>query len=199
MKKIAFVFAALYTFLSFAAGNYQAGQEKSAMCAACHGATGISTNPAWPSLAGQHATYLVKQLRDLKLAKTRNAPVMASMVSNLSDQDMDDLAIFYATQAIPESSTPEKYLKRGEQLYRGGDFNEHITACIACHGPTGKGNAQAGFPVLSGQQAVYTVQQLDLFKTHKRSNDLNSIMRDISARMTTEDMVAVANYVAGLH
>lgn len=199
MKKIAFLLAIVYTFASFAAGNYQAGQEKSAVCVACHGPTGISTNPAWPSLAGQHATYLVKQLRDFKQAKSRNAPVMTPMVTNLSEQDMDDLAIFYAAQTPPESTTPEKYLKRGEQLYRGGDFNEHITACIACHGPTGLGNAQAGFPVLSGQQAPYTVQQLELFKTHKRANDINSIMRDISARMSTEDMVAVAHYVAGLH
>ena len=84
-------------------------------------------------------------------------------------------------------------------MYRGGDFNKHITACIACHGPKGTGNAQAGFPSISGQHAAYTIQQLQDFKEGKRKNDLNSIMRDISARMSIEDMEAVANYIAGLY
>jgi cytochrome c553 len=199
MKKIVFLLALCSTITAFAAGDYQAGQEKSTVCAACHGAAGISINPAWPSLAGQHAAYLVKQLHDFKNIKTRNAPTMTPMVANLTEQDMNDLAAFYAHQPLPEGSTPQKYLKRGEQLYRGGDFSKHITACIACHGPAGLGNAQANFPVLSGQQAAYTVQQLQAFKDKKRSNDLNSIMRDISARMSMEEMQAVANYVAGLH
>ncbi len=199
MKKIVFLLALCSTITAFAVGDYQAGQEKSTVCAACHGATGISINPLWPNLAGQHATYLVKQLHDFKNMKTRNAPTMTPMVTNLTEQDMNDLAAFYARQPLPEGSTPQKYLKRGEQLYRGGDFSKHITACIACHGPAGLGNAQANFPVLSGQHAAYTVQQLQAFKDKKRSNDLNSIMRDISARMSLEDMQAVANYVAGLH
>jgi len=199
MKKIAFLIALCGTFTAFAAGNYQAGQEKSTLCASCHGPTGVSTNPTWPSLAGQHANYLAKQLRDFKLNKYRNASIMAPMVANLSEQDIEDLATFYASQPIPTGVTPRKYLKRGEQLFRGGDFGEHITACIGCHGPSGRGNAQAGFPVLSGQQAIYTAQQLQAFKDKKRSNDLNAIMRDISARMNTDDMTAVANYIAGLH
>ena len=199
MKKIAFFLAFCYACVAFSAGNVKAGQEKSAVCAACHGLTGISINPVWPSLSGQHEAYLVKELQDFKKGLNRNAAVMAPMVANLSDQDIEDLAAFYASQPLPEGTTPQKYLKRGEQLYRGGDFNEHITACISCHGPTGSGNSQAGFPVLSGQQAAYTIQQLQAFKDKKRSNDINAIMRDISARMSLEDMTAVANYTAGLH
>ena len=199
MKKIAFLLALCSTIAAFAGGDYQAGQEKSTVCAACHGPKGVSVNPAWPSLAGQHAAYLVKQLHDFKNTQSRDAPTMAPLVTNLSDQDMRDLAFFYASQPLPEGITPPKYLKRGEQLYRGGDFSKHITACIACHGPAGKGNAQANFPALSGQQAIYTAQQLQAFKDHKRNNDLNSIMRDISSRMSSDDMQAVANYVAGLH
>jgi cytochrome c553 len=199
MKKIAFLLALCCAFAVFAEGDYQAGQEKSTTCAACHGPTGVSVNPIWPNLAGQHAAYLVKQLHDFKAMQHRNAPTMAPMVANLNEQDIEDLAAFYARQPLPENTTPQQFLKRGEQLYRGGDFSKHISACIACHGPSGRGNAQANFPVLSGQQPAYTLQQLQAFKGKTRSNDLNSIMRSISARMSTEDMEAVAHYVAGLH
>lgn len=199
MKKIV-LFLALYgTVAANAAGSYKAGQEKSTVCAACHGQAGISNNPIWPNLAGQNAAYLIKQLHDFKGNKGRSNPSMAPMVANLSDQDIDDLAAFYAKQPIAKGTTPKKYLARGEQLYRGGDIDKHITACIACHGPKGTGNKQAGFPVLSGQHAAYTVLQLQAFKDNKRSNDLNSIMHDISGHMDNDDMEAVANYIAGLY
>ncbi|AHE65745.1 c-type cytochrome [Legionella oakridgensis] len=199
MKKIALAVVLCCPILANAAGNYEAGEKKSAICIACHGPKGISSNPAWPSIAGQHAAYLVKQLQDFKEGKNRNAATMTPIVANLNKQDMEDLAAFYSEQPLPELATTKKYLARGEQLYRGGDFRQHITACIACHGPQGKGNAQAGFPVLSGQQPIYTIQQLQAFKDHGRQNDLNAIMQDISMRMTKEDMDAVAHYVAGLH
>lgn len=124
---------------------------------------------------------------------------MNALSASLTESEIKELANFYASQPLPQGSTPENYLKRGELLYRGGDFAKHITACIACHGPRGTGNAQAGFPVLTGQHALYTIQQLQAFKDGKRSNDLNSIMRDISARMSQEDMEAVAYYIQGLH
>lgn len=199
MKKIVFAVALFCPFAIQAAEKPDAVTEKVALCVACHGQQGVSPNPEWPSLAGQHTSYLIKQLRDYKKGTTRNAPTMTGLVANLSDDDMAELSEFYAKQSLPEGTTPEKYLKRGEQLYRGGDFDKHITACIACHGPKGTGNAQAGFPVLSGQHAPYTIQQLQAFKDQKRSNDLNSIMRDISSRMNQEDMEAVAYYIQGLH
>lgn len=181
-----------------ASATPMAGQEKSAMCAGCHGAQGNSMNAEWPNLAGQHADYLAKQLHDYKNAKTRNAPMMTPMVTSLTDQDITDIAAFYASLPRAQGTTPEKYLDRGEKLYRSGDLSKHITACIACHGPQGSGNAQAGFPALSGQQPAYTVQQLEAFKNKTRINDLNSIMRDISSRMSHEDMEAVAHYLHGL-
>ena len=187
------------SFTVSAAGDYRAGQTKSAVCAACHGAKGVSVNSEWPSLAGQHASYLAKQLENFKNAQGRNPGVMDAIVAGLSAQDIEDLAAFYARQASPEGTTPQKYLLRGQLLYRGGDFEKHITACIACHGPKGTGNEQAGFPVLSGQQANYTLLQLQQFQGHQRHNDLNSIMQDISSRMDANDMEAVAHYVAGLH
>jgi cytochrome c553 len=198
MKKMVFILALCTNLLAHAAANLLVGQEKSTVCAACHGTKGVSINPQWPSLAGQHAGYLIKQLLDFK-RPTRPSAVMTPLVANLTEQDMQDIAAFYNNQTLPEGSTPKKYLSRGEQLYRGGDFNLHITACIACHGPKGTGNSEAGFPVLSGQQPLYTIQQLQAFKDNKRSNDLNSIMRDISYRMRAEDMEAVAYYISGLH
>jgi len=199
MKKIVFILVLCSTFIVHAAANPQAGEQLAAVCVACHGAKGISSNPQWPSLAGQHAAYLAKQLQDYQQGKTRSSAIMAPMVANLKEQDILDLADYYANLPLPEGQTPQKYLTRGEQLYRGGDFSKHITACIACHGPRGTGNNQAGFPVLSGQQAVYTMQQLEAFKRGTRSNDLNAIMRDISKRMGKKDMEAVSYYVAGLH
>ena len=198
MKKMIFLLALCNSFALFAASDAQNGQEKSVICAACHGPKGISINPSWPSLAGQHATYLIKQLQNFKEKKGREDPTMAPMVASLSEQDITDLAAFYAALPLPEGSPAKQVSTRGEQLYRRGDMDQHITACIACHGPKGTGNAQAGFPLLSGQQSDYTVLQLKAFKAGKRSNDLNSIMRDICGRMSTDDMEAVANYIAGL-
>lgn len=199
MKKMAFVLALSTSCTLYAAGDYQAGQEKSTLCAACHGPAGVSTMPEWPNLAGQHPPYTIKQLHDYQEGKHRQAGVMGPIVAQLTEQDISDLATYYAKQPIPQGITPQKYLKRGEQLYRGGDFDKHITACIACHGPTGQGNAQAGFPVVAGQQVGYTVAQLQAFKDKVRSNDLNAIMRDISARMDVDDMTAVAHYINGLY
>lgn len=199
MKKIVFVFVLCASSIANAVGNPDAGQEKSASCVACHGPAGISSNPEWPSLAGQHAAYIEKQLQYFKIGKKRYNPLMAPIVADLNQQDMADLAAYYSSLPLPKQSTPEKFLSPGEQLYRGGNFEKHITACIACHGPRGLGNAQANFPVLSGQQPVYTMQTLLAFKTNQRQSDANDIMRDIASRMSKDDMEAVAYYVAGLH
>jgi cytochrome c553 len=193
------VLFSLITTPLFASGNIKAGEQKSIVCAACHGTKGISTNPMWPNLAGQHAVYTLKQLKDFKIGKHRNDPSMTGMVANLSEQDMQDLAAFYANLPINEGHAKKKDLLLGEKLYRAGDFKDKVTACIACHGPQGLGNAQAGFPVISGQHSQYAVQQLMNFKQGKRTNDLNSIMQDISHRMSQKQMQTVANYLSGLH
>lgn len=199
MKKMIFFLSLCASFSTSAAGDVQAGQAKSTVCAACHGEKGASINPIWPHLAGQHAAYLLKQLHDFQQKKGRDDPTMAPMVANLSEQDMEDIAAFYASLPTPPGTVSKALLSRGEQLYRGGDFNKHITACIACHGPKGTGNAEALFPSLSGQQVAYTITQLQAFKDNKRSNDINSIMHDISVRMSQDDMTAVANYISGLY
>src|SRR3989338_8113050 len=171
-------------------GNVEAGKTKAVVCAACHGQQGISMNPEWPNLAGQHAGYLAKQLQAIKEGKSRVSPTMAGIVAGLTEQDMLDLAAYFSSLPRAEGETPEKFLMKGERLYRGGDLDRNVSACIACHGPQGTGNAQANFPVLSGQHAPYTIKQLQEFKAGTRSNDLNEIMRDIAARMSPEEMEA---------
>jgi cytochrome c553 len=199
MKKLALIFFLCSPMALSSQPSSQTVQNKSAVCAACHGSKGISVNSEWPNLAGQNEKYLIKQLNDLKLGTMRTAPIMASVVAPLNQQDMDDLAAYYAKMPGASGSTPKKYVQRGEQLYRGGDYNKHIPACIACHGPKGTGNAQAGFPALSGQHAKYTVMQLQAFKEGRRTNDLNRIMQDICSRMSQEDIDAVSHYIEGLY
>lgn len=172
--------------------------SKTQMCAACHGQQGISPNPEWPNLAGQHAGYLRKQLIDYKSGKTRNAVIMTGIAASLGKDDIHKLAKYYASLPRTKGKTSQKYQALGEKIYRSGDFDKKITACIACHGPKGTGNDEAGFPVLSGQQAHYLIQQLQAFKDKTRRNDLNHIMQDISGRMSQGDMRAVAYYMQGL-
>jgi cytochrome c553 len=199
MKKCVLTFICFVPLILYAQEHVESIAKKAIVCAACHGQKGNSTNSEWPNIAGQHPKYFIKQLNDMKTGALRNTPTMRALLATLNEQDMDDLAAYYAKMPLAQGSTPEKFLKRGEQLYRGGDFSKRITACIACHGPKGTGNAQAGFPVLSGQHARYSVMQLIAFKEGKRKNDLNHIMHDISSRMNQEDMESVAHYIEGLH
>lgn len=167
-------------------------------CQACHGERGISNNPEWPHLAGQHAQYILKQLTDYKNAKNRSSPVMTGISSGLTPSDMDELAQYYASLPPPKVLQNARPVEQGQALYRSGDPSKGITACIACHGPTGQGNAEAGFPLLAGQPSLYLIQQLELFKQHKRSNDLNGIMRDICQNMDQRDMQVLAAYLHDL-
>lgn len=199
MKKLALALILCSPLMMYAKNQQNSIPDKAMICTACHGSNGISSQPEWPNLAGQHKTYFVKQLKEIKQGKLRKVPTMESILAIISEQDMDDLAAYYAKMPIAKGSTPKKFVRRGEQIYRGGDFDKKITACIACHGPKGTGNEQAGFPSLSGQHADYTVLQLILFKKNQRANDLNHIMSDISKRMSREDMEAVAHYIEGLH
>jgi cytochrome c553 len=169
------------------------------MCIACHGADGISNNPTWPHLTAQHKSYLLKQLHDFKQGKTRASTIMTPILATISDEELQELAQYYAAQSKhPAKKIIPKHNSRGESLYRYGDRKLHIPACMTCHGPTGIGNAQAGFPDIAGQNSIYTIQQLQAFKTHQRHNDLNSIMQEISSRMTEEDYAEVAKYIQNL-
>jgi len=182
-----------------AGGDAAAGQTKSSTCVACHGADGNSTNPEWPKLAGQHADYVSKQLADFKQGESRSNSMMAPMVAELSPEDMEDLGAYYASQSAAAGVADEDYLSLGEQIYHGGNLDTGLPACMACHGPSGSGVRGAGFPVLAGQHATYTINQLLMFRASERSNDRNAMMRQIAQRMTEEEIKAVSEYMAGLY
>lgn len=119
MKKICGLFFFFISSICFSAVDNQQGQEKSAVCAACHGQNGISTNAQWPNLAGQHSTYLIKQLKDFKSGTLRSSSVMAPFVAGLNDEDIASLALYYSKQTLPIVKN-EEGMQRGMQLYRGG-------------------------------------------------------------------------------
>jgi len=189
-------------------GSADAGATKAAVCTACHGVNGNSVNPEWPNLAGQNAVYIREQLGMFK-AKKRNNPVMQPIVDPLTEQDMADLAAFFAAQTPTGLEADPSYWKAGETLYRSGDSTRSIPACVACHGPAGQGNSGAGFPALRAQHSVYTVKQLQDYLTKNRYRDAanpekinatrnSAMMTTIAARLTPEDIRNLASYVQGL-
>lgn len=194
----AVIFIALAAGRVHAAGDVAAGEKKAAACAACHGADGNSTNPDWPKLAGQHASYTKKQLMDFKAGRRQNA-MMAGMVAPLSEQDMEDIAAYYAAQPRSGGFASEERIALGEKIFRGGNARSGVPACMACHGPAGVGDPMAVFPELSGQHAKYVATQLNAFREGQRTNDPKAMMRDVARWMTKEEIQAVAEYVSGLH
>ena len=177
------------------------GKELSVSCAACHGDNGISVNPVWPKLAGQNPKYLASQLYEFRkgVDGNRNNAVMYGIAVTLSDSDIEDLSAYYASLKSNVGLTQDKYLELGRDMYRGGNMDIKIQACISCHGPNGQGNHAAAIPMLSGQHSQYTYQQLKNFQSSMRSNDYNKMMRNIVHRMTDEEMKAVASYIEGLY
>ena len=180
-------------------GSVDAGKAKALTCTACHGPEGNSANALWPNIAGQGAPYLMAQLTAFKTG-ARQDPLMSSQAMLLSDEDIADLAVYFeslpaAVQAVADASL----VKRGEALYRGGNEANGVAACIACHGPTGRGNPAAGYPALAGQHAAYTVKALNAYADGSRETDGKThMMRDTAARLDSEDIEALASYVQGL-
>ncbi len=174
------------------------GQAKAVACGACHGADGNSVNPDWPNLAGQHPGYLVAQLHAFKSGARKN-PNMNAMAAPLSDQDMADIAGYFAAQGPTISSVEGPELAAGAALYRGGNAQAGTPACMACHAPDGAGNPAAGYPALRGQHAKYTALQLRAYDSGERSTDQKSIMRTIAARMSDAEIDSVAKFIEGLH
>lgn len=179
------------------AGTAEAGQAKAATCVACHGLDGNSVNPEWPSIAGQHPEYTVKQLQAFKSGARVN-PLMSPMAAALTDQDMADLAAYFASQQRKGLEADAAKVELGQKLYRGGDVDGKLAACIACHGPSGSGNPAALYPAIKGQHATYVAAQLRAYKSGARATDQNQMMRNVSAMLTDEQIDAVASYVQGL-
>ena len=180
-------------------GDASAGQAKTAVCGACHGPDGNSAAPNFPKLAGQGERYLLKQLTDIKDGK-RQVLEMTGQLTNLSEQDLADIAAYYAKQKNSVGAADPKLVERGQALFRGGDLSKGLPACTGCHSPDGVGNAPAGFPHLGGQHADYIEKQLIGFREGDRTNDGDSMtMRSISAKLSNKDIKALASYIQGLH
>jgi len=180
-------------------GSAEAGKARALTCGACHGADGNSASPVWPNLAGQNAPYILAQLKAFKDG-TRKDPLMSGQAMMLTEEDMANLAVYFESMpAAAQSVADVKLLERGEALYRGGNKNDEASACLACHGPTGRGNPAAKYPALNGQHAAYTAKQLNDYASATRTTDgKTQIMRDIVANLDEKDIAALSSYIQGL-
>ncbi|WXT99484.1 MAG: Cytochrome c4 [Catillopecten margaritatus gill symbiont] len=212
MNKLTLIFIATLTLIStqsFAKGDATAGKAKSATCIGCHGVDGNSVVPTFPKLAGQSEAYLLKQLKEFK-SSSRVDGVMAGMVAPLTEKDMVDLSAYYAAQKVsPGVVASGDTFILGQKIYRGGKKSTDVTACIACHGPRGKGVPSAGFPALTSQHAMYISKQLQLFRQHSinhqtgeskpsRTNDYEGMMINFTKNLTNKEIDAVSAYISGL-
>ncbi|PST86048.1 cytochrome c4 [Photobacterium sp. NCIMB 13483] len=205
MKKLVLIFTLVASYSAWAQGDVDAGKLKATTCVACHGSDGNATIGQYPKLAGQHADYLAKQLADYKLAVTssgaqgRSNAVMAGMAAALSATDMADLSAYFSSLPLSGNTTPKNVIAIAEPLYRFGDPERGIAACISCHGPRGNGTSLSGFPKISGQNAQYTQLQLQAFRSSARNNDLNAMMRLVAVKLSDDEISALSAYVGGLH
>ncbi|MBE8189675.1 MAG: cytochrome c4 [Candidatus Thioglobus sp.] len=216
MTKISSIFAMIFAMIfsisgtTLASGDVAKGKAKAQTCIGCHGVGGNSVVPNFPKLAGQNQGYLLKQLQDFKSGNRFDA-VMKGIVTPLTDADMNNLAAYYAQQTpinSPVKRSDDFVL--GQSIYRGGKKNDGVTACIACHGPRGKGIPSANFPALSAQHSAYVIKQLKDFRQHSineqtgdskpsRTNDFEGVMINFIKSLTNVEINAVARYIAGLH
>jgi len=190
--------AMLCSGLVLAQGDATAGAGKIAVCMACHGNDGnLSQLPDVPRIGGQNEKYLLKQMLDIK-SGARAAPLMTGTLGALNEQDLADVAAYYASQPVPLGATETEKVALGEALYRAGLPEIGAAACSACHSPDGQGLASAGYPALSGQDVAYTEMQLKAFRDGLRQNDDAEVMRSIAARLNDAEIAALASYVSGL-
>jgi len=180
-------------------GSAEAGKTRALTCGACHGTDGNSASPVWPNLAGQNAPYTLAQLQAFKDG-SRSDPLMSGQAMMLTGEDMANLAVYFESlPAAAQSVADVRLLERGEALYRGGKKKDEAAACLACHGPTGRGNPAAKYPALNGQHAAYTTKQLNDYASATRTTDGKThSMRDIAANLDEKDIVALSSYIQGL-
>jgi cytochrome c553 len=210
MTRSCFVILSLLSApLVFAKGSPEAGATKVIACTACHGPNGNSVTPLYPTLAGQNAAYVIGQLKHFKSnSRINSAGIMMGMALTLDDQSMEDVAVYFAAQTPTGLEADPSYWQAGQRLYRGGDTTRGIPACMACHGPSGRGNPAAGYPALRAQHAEYVVKQLGDYAAGRRYSTTDkgetsgganaAIMNTIAQRLAPDDMRNVASYVQGL-
>lgn len=208
LAAVAFVAAAVLTGTASAqqqgqdvifGGSVEAGREKSTTCAACHGVDGNSVTAEWPSLAGQHPRYIYNQLQAYKNGE-RQDPGMQNFAMMMSDQDMLDVAAYFASQQLQPKGADPDLVGRGEDIYRAGIPERGVPACAACHGPGGHGNFLAGYPRIGGQHAAYMLKTMQEYAAGTRRSDTkyNQMMRNVADLLLEDELRAVVSYVQGL-
>ena len=185
-------------------GDAKAGAELVGQCAACHGAKGKSIASDWPNLAGQNQRYISEQLKYFQQGDRENALMMSVIpyLNTLTDGQILDIAAFYSSQtpAVGQAKEDEELLALGKSLYMAGDLKRGIPACTACHSINGAGNAQAGFPRVSGQQKAYLISTLKAYRSLERNaGDYSLVMQSASQNLKDKDIEALANYMHGLY
>lgn len=191
----------LFSLQAYAQGDASAGQAKSAICAACHGSDGNSVVPNWPKLAGQHEKYLVRQVTLIKDG-ARPVPEMMGITPGLSDQDILDFAAYFSSQTATGGVADESKVELGARIFRAGNAESGVPACMSCHGPAGEGNPPAGYPALAGQHAMYSGKMLTQFRDGQNwgeDDESSQIMNGAAAELSDEEIEAVASYIQGLY
>ena len=181
-------------------GDATAGQAKAAVCGACHGMDGNSSDAQYPKLAGQSEQYIVRQLTDFKAGKRQN-PIMMGMASPLSTQDMHDVGAYFASKTALPGVADQALVEKGEMLFHQGDTTRNIPACMACHSIDGRGNPGAIYPQLTSQHAQYIQATLKAWHDGTTWGDdaHSQIMPSIAKQLSADDIAAVASYIEGLH
>jgi cytochrome c553 len=184
-----------------AEGDATAGQAKSAICAACHGADGNSAVPNWPKLAGQHTGYMERQTALIK-SGDRSVPEMMGIVAGMSEQDLRDIAAYFSSQTNNGGVAEESVAALGQRIYKAGNADSGVPACMSCHGPAGEGNPLSGYPALAGQHSVYTSKMLNGFRAGENWGEEDApseIMNGAAAELTDAEITAVSSFIQGLY
>ena len=188
---------------TLAAGDAQAGKAQSMVCASCHGQDGASAiDPSYPQLAGQNERYLARQLKMFQSGE-RDVALMTAQLVGKSEQDLDDLAAYYASlpAKAAEASGSDTDIELAQRIYNVGIAEKGVAACSSCHGPAGGGNAQAGFPRVSGQSSAYTAAQLVAYREGNRKSDevYGGMMRGVSKGLSDREIAVLSDYISGLN
>lgn len=199
---VAFIFATGAS-LTQAQGDADAGKAAAAPCAACHGQDGATgLDGTYPNLAGQNEKYLFNQLLAIQDG-SRAIPLMAGQLDGKDEQALRDLAAYYASLPgkVGQAQGDDEQLAQAQQIFKGGIARKGVAACAACHSPTGVGNAEAGFPRLSGQPVAYTTAQLKAYRERTRATDeaYGAMMRDVAEGLTDTEIAMLADLIQGLN
>lgn len=200
VRFILLMFVFQFIFVKYSYSNENVNIKSLNKCITCHGLSGNSVVNIWPKIAGQHSSYILKQLLEFKKGKQGNRfdPTMYGMLQTIEEEEFKDLSIYYSGQILDKSNIKMDIdlYEKGKNIYLFGDRKNEIPACSSCHGIDGKGNSLAKYPVLKWQHKEYLVLQMNKFKTFDRSNDLNGIMSDIAIKMDISQTDAVCFYIS---